>query len=448
MKAERVIVVGGGFSGLMLAVHLLSDPRGPAVTLIERRPEFCRGRAYADMGQPWRLNVCAGNMSAFPADPLHFLRWLQARDPAASFHDFAERRVYGDYLQGVLREVAARPDAPTRLTLLCGEAVAAKTTDAAVEVGLADGTTLEGDALVLAVGSGTPLAMPGVEALDADRYVADPWSQDVTGGLVTGDSVLLLGSGLTMVDAALALSGVEGLGTIYTLSRRGVLPRAHGVNLPPPPAPAPDLPTCPAQLLRHVRRHAETVGWRGAVDALRPVSTTLWRSTSDKRRRRFLRHLRPWWDAHRHRLAPELWARLNTLQAAGALHSLAGRLRLAEPTADGGVEVAWRPRGVEADATFRVRRVINCTGLGGVATAAADPLLADLLARGLIRGDAQRLGLEVDRDSRAVGADGRASARLHVLGPLTQGAFWEATAVPDLRNRALLLAEHLRGASR
>jgi uncharacterized NAD(P)/FAD-binding protein YdhS len=446
VSAGHVIVVGGGFSGLMLAVHLLADPRGPRVTLIERRPEFCRGRAYADMGQPWRLNVCAGNMSAFPADREHFLRWLRARDPEATFHTYAERRVYGLYLQDVLREAAARPDAPSRLTLLCDEAVGGSFECGDAVVQLQSGGRVHGDHLVLAVGSGSPVDLPGLGGLNPDRYVADPWSRDLTEGLKSGDAVLLLGAGLTMVDAAMALSGVEGLGTIHCLSRRGVLPRGHGVNMPPPPEPDPALPTRPSQLLRHVRRHAQSVGWRAAVDALRPVSTTLWRTTPDRERARFLRHLRPWWDAHRHRLAPELTERLEALLASGQLRGAAGRLVSAEPTEDGGVLARWRPRGGGEPVSLRVRRVINCTGLGGVSTAAADPLLGDLLAQRLIRSDAQRLGLDVDRDSRAVGADGTPNPRLHVLGPLTQGAFWEATAVPDLRNRALLLAEALRAA--
>ena len=445
MDRPNVLVVGAGFSGLMLAVHLMSDPMGPRVTLFERRREWARGRAYADLGQPWKLNVCAGNMSAFPADPGHFLRWWQDRAPGGGHHDFVERRIYGEYLQDVLAVLRSRPDASERLVLVQGEAVDARVTDGGASIATSDGRRFGGEHLVLAVGSGAPRQPPGCEGLDGDLFVADPWSDDVGGGLDPGDEVFLVGTGLTMVDACLALAGSKsGVGAVHALSRRGLLPRAHRIDLPSPPAPPSEPPQTVAAGLAELRRTADLAGWRGAVDALRPATTRFWRGLPEPERRRFLRHLRPWWDVHRHRLAPELGARLESLIAEGRLRPAAGRLVGVERAGRQRLRVVWRPRGERAELSLIVRRVVNCTGLGGFGGLAAEPMIGALRSAGRIREDADRLGAEVDVDSRAVGADGSPNSRLSLLGPLTQGAFWEATAVPDLRNRALLLAVRLR----
>lgn len=443
MARPNVLIVGAGFSGLMLAVHLMSDPRGPRVTLFERRGEWARGLAYADLGQPWRLNVCAGNMSAFPADPGHFLRWWRDRNPAGEHHDFVERRIYGDYLQDVLAHLRRRPDAAERLDLVEAEAVDARAMAAGAAVTVRDGRGFEGEHLVLAVGSGAPRPPAGCGTLDPDLFVADPWSADVSRGLSARDEVFLLGTGLTMVDACLALA-TTGVRRVHALSRRGLLPRAHRNDLPAPPEPPAAAPERMVEGLADLRRAADQVGWRSAVDSLRPATTRFWRALSDPERDRFLRHLRPWWDVHRHRLAPELSERLERLVAEGRLRPSAGRLIAVETQAGDRVKVVWRPRGARDPLSVSVRRVVNCTGLGGFGGLTREPLIGGLIAAGLLRSDADRLGADVDVDSRAIGADGRPSPRLSVLGPLTQGAFWEATAVPDLRNRALLLAERLR----
>jgi uncharacterized NAD(P)/FAD-binding protein YdhS len=442
MTRSDVIIVGGGFSGMMLAVHLLSDPRGPGVVLIERAPVVGRGRAYADLGQPWRLNVCAGNMSAFPADPGHFLRWWAERNPSAAHDDFVERRIYGRYLQDILGAVRSRPDAAERLRIVHGEAVGAACDHAGAKVRLRSGETLSGERLVLALGAGPPRPLPGLEGLDRDLHVADPWSAAVTDGLNPGDEVLLLGSGLTMIDAALALASA-GASRIHALSRRGLTPRAHKLDGEPRPEPPLESPRTATGQLRLLRRDADALGWRAAVDARRPVTTQLWRSLPPPERQRMLRHLRPWWDAHRHRLAPELAEQVSELKARGRLHVSAGRLIRARAVGRG-VEVIWRHRGSWTERALSVRRVVNCTGLGGLSTLRGEPLVRSLLDAGRIRADRDRLGVDVDDDSRAYDALGCTSDRLFVLGPLTQGAFWEATAVPDLRNRVLLLAEQIR----
>ena len=57
--------------------------------------------------------------------------------------------------------------------------------------------------------------------------------------------------------------------------------------------------------------------------------------------------------------------------------------------------------------------------------------------------DALSLGLDVSDDLAILDADGQASASIFLVGPLLKARFWEATAVPELRQHAATLARKL-----
>jgi uncharacterized NAD(P)/FAD-binding protein YdhS len=432
--ADHVVIVGAGFSGTMLAVQLarLGELR---VTLVERGPAPGRGIAYATRDPAHLLNVRAGKMSAFPDDPGHFARWLAGRGLGGA-EDFARRRDYGAYLQEQL--LAAQ--AGGRLALVRGEAVGVEANGDGARVRLAGGRTIAAQRVVLASGNLPPR---GLAAFDqaAPSYCGDPWRPGLAEGLGADDVVLLVGTGLTMVDSAVALADAGFAGRIVAVSRRGLLPRVHEAA-----APAEIAPIAPGQnvtaLLRAVRSNAERRGWRATIDALRPQTAALWRGASAGQRARFLRHLRPWWDVHRHRIAPAIADRIESLRAAGRLDLVAGRILAAAP-AEGTVRVTIRPRGISRKRTIAAARIVNCTGADGDLDGIADPLLAGLAAAGLVRADAHRLGIDTEADGAAVGADGAPSSFLFAIGPLTRGRDWEATAVPELRVQAEALARRL-----
>lgn len=439
MIFRSVAIVGAGFSGSLLAINILRHA-GPQATLIERRPVFGRGTAYSAPHPSHLLNVRAGNMSALSDRPAHFAEWCTARGLGGG-GDFVPRRIYGEYLGELLERSAAR--AGDRLTLVQDEAVSAAVDGDAVRVGLPDGRTLTVDALVVAVGNLPPHAPPGLDpgALPGDRYAPDPWDPATVEGLTGDDTVMLIGTGLTMVDVALSLDAAGFRGKIMALSRRGLLPRRHV-----PPGPAGDRnekPTTRASaLLAEVRARADEIGWRAAVDELRPFTQGLWLSASDDERARFLRHLRPWWDVHRHRLAPVVAAKIDAMQASGQL-SIVGGKPGGFVAAGTGVDVTWRPRGADASVTTHVRRIVNCTGPQGDLSRSSEPVLRSLIAGGHARADSARLGLDVDSQSRLIGANGEAHPRLFGLGPMTRGAFWEIVAVPDIRQQVWTVARRL-----
>lgn len=443
MPVEHVAIVGAGFSGTLQAINLLRH-EGPRATLIERGSRAGEGLAYGAAHPSHVLNVRAGNMSALPDDPGHFARWLEARGVADAARSFASRVTYGVYLREMLDSAIAASGG--RLTVRYGEVTDAVEARGGVGLKLADGGTIDADAAVLAVGNLPPHDPPGLSdgVLPDDLYKGDPWAGDVADGLTADDTVLVIGTGLTMIDVALMLEARGFEGKIVALSRRGLLPRRH--EAASDWAKIGERPvTVASGLVRQVRNRAEAVGWRNAVDELRPFTQPMWANASEAERARFLRHLRPWWDVHRHRLAPEVADRLAAMQDRAQLAVRAGKT-IAFAAEGGGVAMTWRPRGSDVSETMRVRRIVNCTGPLGDLNRTTDPLLVALRERGSIRPDAANLGIDVNGVGQVIGTGGRPSERLYALGPMTRGAFWEIVAVPDIRRQTWDVARRLSNA--
>lgn len=429
MSAPHVAIVGAGLSGTLQAIHLARA--GGRATLIERENVPGRGVAYGTDRPEHLLNVPARRMSGLADDPDHFTRWWAAR--GGGEEDYAPRMVFGGYVRELL---AAAGDA---VEIVRGAAV---DIEPGGQVRLADGRGIAADAVVLALGNLRPALPTRIDtAALAGAWLADPWAADIGAGFGSGDTIVLLGTGLTAVDVALTLDAQGFAGRIVALSRRGLAPRAHEPR-EPMVAPQENLPTDCVGLLRRVRRRSAEIGWRSAVHELRSVTQAIWRGAALEERQRFLRHLRPWWDVHRHRIAPAVGATIDRMQADGRLRFAAGRVVSARPD-DGGACFEWRPRGSEAVERLSARRIVNCTGPELDIVRAGEPLFDALIGRGRVRPDVCRIGIDVDAELRAIGADGRPSDTLFAIGPMTRGAFWESIAVPDIRGQAARIAERL-----
>lgn len=458
----RVIIVGAGFTGTQLALEILRRADvASRVSLIERSEQFGPGLAYSTVHAEHFLNVRAANMSAFEDDPSHFLRWLWASDlpqyPASSIpptgHAFVARGIYGRYLAETLRQ--AEKEACLRVTLnrIPHQAVGLEETDEGVTARLANGTRIAADLAILATGNYPPQwpAADQMAALDARRMVADPWGDAILTRIGPDDPVIILGTGLTMVDLVALLKARGHRAPIRAISRRGLVPQMHEHTrkweafLRPHQGPA-----TAATYIRRVRAEIETaaaanVGWHSVIDALRPFTQDLWRQLPETERRRFLRHVRPFWEVHRHRMAPPVAALVNHLRAVGALTIEAGRIVGWAPS-DTGIAVDIRPKG-RADRIVRRKAayVVNCSGASLDYRHIRDPLVRALLDVGLARPDTLGLGLAVTGDLALVRADGRTSRRIYALGPPTKGELWEITAVPDIRKQTRAFAERLIG---
>lgn len=441
LKVDHATIIGGGFSGTLLAINLLRHG-SLRVTMVERRPDrLGRGLAYGAAQADHILNVRAANMSALPDQPGHFTAWL-TQEGLGQEGSFATRRDYGAYLCAMLE--AVRGLAGDRLTVLEDEAIDLVLDPAGAQVALRSGATIATDIAIIAPGNLPPHDLPALAGMASPAYVNNPWAADIAKGLGEADTVLLLGSGLTAVDCALSLNSAGFAGRIIALSRRGLLPHCHAPA--PPYAPRRERPRGPASaLVQMVRMRAAEIGWRNAVDELRPFTPDMWRAASPAEQARFLRHLRPYWDVHRHRIAPPVAARLAAMQAEGRLHVRAAKV-VDAIAVESGISMAVRGRGQDAIERIDAARVVNCTGPLGDLRRTGDPLLQNLHARGAIRPDPLAIGIDVDQQCHAIADDGSAQARLFVVGPMTRGAHWEIVAVPDIRRQVWTLARQITGA--
>lgn len=433
---RTVGIVGGGVSGAAAAMRLLARAEGPAVLLFEPG-EVGRGPAYSTRNPSHRLNVRAGRMSLLPERPDDFLRWLSAAAPVhADPEAFAPRGLYGDYVGTRFAEALAA--APGRLRRVPHAVTGLRPDAGRWCLETTDGGAFAADAVLLATGVDPP-ASPGSLSTLGEALIPDPWASGALSAVGPEDRVLLLGTGLTALDVLLSLQDAGWRGSAVALSRRGLLPRAHGLRHGA--AVRPPLPDAPLSWkLRAFRRAEADTPWRALMEGLRPRGQALWTDLAPAERRRFLRHLRPWWDVCRHRCAPEIAARIEGLIAADRLTVTAGRLVRAEPAEDG-LSAVVRPRGRRETAILTARKLILCTGPDPDLFSGADPLFAGLAADGLAGPDALRLGVDA-------APDGRVSTRpgvppLYATGALLKGVLWESVAVPELREQAVAVADAL-----
>ena len=453
-RLPTIVVIGGGFSGAAVAAQLLRRGRPARVVLVNRFGPIGRGVAYGTALEAHRLNVPAGAMSALPDDADHFVRWARTRHDAIRPESFVSRRLYGEYLESLLREAEQHAVRGARLERLVAVARDVEPRPGGGAEVVFAGARLPADRVVLALGNYSPANPPavGAEFYDTDRYVRDPWIRGSLDGIRPGESVLLLGTGLTMMDIAIDLATRGVRLPIFAVSRHGLLPRAHANRSPRPSEDAlpPDLdgpPRTIARYVRAIRRHARAHAprggdWRDVVAAVRQRTPELWSGLTQTERARFLRHVRPWWDVHRHRAPPETATAVEKMLVSGDLSVRAARILGYRPVA-GEIEVTLRPRGAAETVRIHVQRVVNATGPSTDVRRIADPLLDALLARGLVRPDPLALGLETASDLALLAVDGRPSRFLYLVGPLLKAGYWEATAVPELREHAALLAKIL-----
>lgn len=425
MKSDRrtaVAIVGAGFSGTMVAAHLAR--RGIKSTLIEPRDVAGQGTAFSTRDPAHLLNVPAGDMSAWPDRPDDF------SDRAGGRDIFAQRRHFGDYLKAILDSALSGG-----ADLVRDRAVGASKIDCGWVIGLESGARINADALVLATGNQPP-AILAVASGAGDRLVGDPWGERARSAIedsVARDlDVMILGTGLTMVDVVLSLQSAGHRGRITALSRRGLAPRSHSAGVPPVAEHAEPPERSLLALASWLRCRSSESGWRRAIDSLRPHSFRLWQGLTIDQQRRFLRHARPWWDIHRHRIAPQVGRKLDDLVDGGRLEVVAGRL--IDVQVDGGcLRAQFRRRGSEGRETISAAYLFNCTGPLHDIGRTRDPLLRQVLDDGIALSDGLGIGLDVDESSRA-------GDRLWALGALTKGRYWEIIAVPDIRDQAAAVA--------
>ena len=456
-----ILIIGGGLSGTMLAVQLLRRPGQRRILVIEPRTELGRGEAYSAVELGHTLNGNAARMSVDPDDPDDLAQWLAEHIATGGWPESAEQQVpvselfpprglFGVYVQQRLAE--AREDGAQRgstVEHIRAEAVDLQIDTDSVQLTLDNGQQLHGAYAVLATGMFPAARTPQTQSSGLNAAALDPWNVAAMRQLDAQSSVLIIGSGLTMVDAVVSLEQAGHRGPIEVFSRHGLLPHVrrqppgwvdflaedHGIR-------------SPRQLLRELRRHcrdaiAQGIDWQAPLDTVRAHIGRLWSQATDVQRRQFVRHVRPWWESHHHRSPPLSAQLVERLHSEGRLRIHAASFKGLEPCEKGGVSIRIRPRGEAQTCVVHGAALINSSGIEYDWRRVARPLPQQLLARGLVQPGPLALGIAAATDGAVVGEHGQAANRLFAMGPPLRGMWWESTAVTDVALQAKALAARL-----
>lgn len=458
-SGSRVIsVIGGGFTGTMTLANLLklgtSQNLPLHLVMIDQQAAFGEGAAYRTNDSRHLLNVPAARMSAWPEVPDDFLRFAQSHDPSVAPGQFCSRRMFGQYVRETLLGVANGCSSHLSVELIRDQATRlAPDTQGAWMTETARGRSIRSDLAVITLGHRPPDDPLG-DRWNGPRHrlISDPWAALTLSQIGPHEPVLLLGTGLTAIDAILTLDRPDRVAPIVAVSRHGLLSHSHALE-PKPPTDVSDLVqrwlrpetrlTVRASVseLRRRVREAKKLGidWRQVIDGLRPVVSQLWQRLDSCERRRFLGRLRSFWEVHRHRMAPDVAARIEALRSKGTLEILRGSLQSATAD-DDGVDAMILPTGGARKKILQVSWVINCTGPGVHNRHTTHPVLRPLLQAGALCEDELHLGLLTDSAGRALDRAGNPQQTLFVAGTLRKSTLWESTAVPELREQAQTLA--------
>ncbi|MET0582626.1 MAG: FAD/NAD(P)-binding protein [Pseudoxanthomonas sp.] len=449
-----IAIIGGGAGGVLTALHALRlAEAGVRIALIEPTARLAQGVAYATTHAEHLLNVPARRMSAFNDKPDDFVDFLVAREGESARDAIAvssaQRRHYGDYRRERLQQ--ARDATAARFEVVQDRVTGLDDAEGMLRIDLESGQSIRARGIVVAVGNNPkPLPARGTSDLSKDS-VLEAWNFDAIKRIPADAEICIAGSGLSMVDTALSLVANGHRGRVHVLSRHALLPLSHSKHAVADFDAEALLAMRLRQRMRVLRdaaREAQQHGlpWQAVMESARPLVQKLWCTLCDGDQRRFLRHVVRYWDVHRHRIAPQVHAQLERLQASGQLRLHRGRLQTVSREGNRiRVTLMMRDRRTQE---LDVDRIVNATGVEMRAQLMRNPLLSDLLGKGKARPGPHGIGIDTAVDGEMVDAQGQAQPDLMVVGSLRIGRLWESIAVPELRGQAEAAARRLLALAR
>jgi uncharacterized NAD(P)/FAD-binding protein YdhS len=457
MSSKTICIIGGGFSGVMVAVHLIREAKSPIhLVLVNSGHPLTRGVAYSSYSNKHLLNVAAKNMSAFPDQPDHFLRWIRNHENYGVIdHEtlpgmFLPRNIYGHYIKEVFDSAIRKKPGHVSISFVHDEAIDIEVNGLMAHVYFKMSPTVVAHQVVLATGNHEPQdpKLNDPSFYSSRNYFRNPWAQDSVNNLDPDKEVLIIGNGLTMVDVVMGLKEKQHRGKIYSLSPNGFRILPHRTIKPytgliDELAPPYDLNKLVSLFRKHLAKlRAEGGNGEMLVDTLRPLTQKIWQTWSLNEKKRFMFHIRHIWGVARHRLPMSVHHQIQEMILDDKLEIIAGRLKSLTEHPNH-ISVSFIRRTDQKEHMIHVNRVINCTGPQTDVTKMRMPIIENLLRRGYIDSDEMRLGMRALADGTVIGKDGQPSDILYTIGSNLKGILWESTAVPELRMQAKNLSAKL-----
>lgn len=450
IEAPTVAIVGGGFSGAAVAYHLAKAGAHARILVFEPRESLGAGLAYSDLDPTHRINVPAKRMSLLPDDDTHFSRWLEASgaldsDPAARAGDaaFPARMVFGRYVDAMLRPFVEQG----RINHIRDKVVSARQSGHDWVLRTPRGEETRAQILVVATTHPHPMVPSQFgKVLGDPRLIQNSLADGALDGVLQMDRVLIVGCGLTAADIVASLDARGHEGHVTMISRRGQRSRGHAPRSYPAEGdftsePAREATRIVAAVRQAVRKAvAEGRSWHPVLDAVRIQGAAIWAALEPRARLRLVRHVRPYWDAHRFRIAPQIETILDRKLADGSLELRKASLGHVERIGDEfAIDLIDSRRGSTLRANFD--RVIVATGPAHNDIPRAQPYLGELVAAGAVGLDPTGLGLNTGRDGRAIRTTNEIGPPLFIAGPLARGAVGELMGLPECSVYARFIAE-------
>ena len=452
--AKTIAIVGGGFTGAAVAYHLVQEHIDARILVFEPRLCLGGGLAYDTRDSAHRINVQAGKMSLIPGDEGHFSRWIAdadavADDPGVIGPDgnlYPRREVFRRYVA----EQLAASLVEGRVTHVRDRVVAIDRGAGKWALAGQSGREEKADVVVIATTHPSPMVPAVLEnALGEDpRLIRNSCTEGALSNVAADARVFIVGMGLTMADVVASLDARGHYGRITAISRRGLLSRGHPPQPWEPFGSFADRQHTALSLLRNVRATiaaaAEAgVSWHAVIDAVRAQGQALWPNLAVDEQRRIIRHLRPFWDVHRFRIAPQVERVLQRRQQDGTLEVFPASLRRATASPQS-IAVEFKRRGRPAAEQLSCDVIVVTTGPAHQHVIATQPHLAGLGQAGIIKPDSVGLGIACDRQGRAVDRDGLPVENLFIAGPLARGTVGELMGLPQVSDYAQFIALQTR----
>lgn len=428
---KQVVIIGGGLSGTLCALNLVQTATDNiSITIIEKdTTRLHKGVAYANPPDTHILNVAASGMSIYPDEPEHFTQWLQINYPASGYtaYSFASRKLYGEYVAESYNKAISRMGHQPVVVL--AEVSTIATQSGMYIITTSCGKTLEATHIILCTGNNPTRSIekqfPTISTHHG--YIPNLWKPGVLQNIGTEETLLIVGTRLTMADQLLSLQQHGHKGKTYINSRRGLLPLPHA------DAPAYKLKfkdvhdvSCINNCLQWIKEEiaeAEKEGgsWHSVVNALRDLTPGIWQGLTEESKKRFLRHLRPFWDIHRHRLPAASLAVIDGLIAKGAVVKIPGRIKQVAASADNFIVTISRGN---TQHELVVNRILDCSGTASLPE--YDPLLQQLCQNNMAQTDPTGTGIVLNNTA----------TNIYLAGPVAKANYWECMAVREIRMHA------------